>query len=80
MTYLLDPGGPEMLAAREAHWCARTPMGLAVLRYRPVLPAGRSRHYQMIRSVPGGTSVPGARRPASGDRRLRSEVPCAAAG
>jgi cytochrome P450 len=30
----LDPAGPEMLAARRAHWCARTPMGLAVLRYR----------------------------------------------
>jgi len=31
---LLDPVGPEILAARQAHWCARTPMGLAVLRYR----------------------------------------------
>jgi hypothetical protein len=26
----LDPAGPEMLAARRAPWCARTPMGLAV--------------------------------------------------
>jgi len=31
----LDPAGPETLAARQAHWCAHTPMGLAVLRYRP---------------------------------------------
>jgi hypothetical protein len=31
---LLDPAGPEMLAARRAHWCARTSMALAVLRYR----------------------------------------------
>ena len=27
------PDGPEMRAARAAHWCARTPMGLAVLRH-----------------------------------------------
>lgn len=26
--------GPEVLAARAAHWCARTPCGLAVLRHR----------------------------------------------
>ena len=26
----------EMRAARDAHWCARTPYGLAVLRYREV--------------------------------------------
>ncbi|MEM9814276.1 MAG: cytochrome P450, partial [Pseudomonadota bacterium] len=26
--------GPEVLAARDAHWCARTPSGLAVLRHR----------------------------------------------
>ncbi|KNG93515.1 cytochrome P450 [Pseudaestuariivita atlantica] len=26
--------GPEMQAARAAHWCARTPLGLAVLRHR----------------------------------------------
>lgn len=32
----LDPGGPQVRAAREARWCARTPMGLAVLRYRPL--------------------------------------------
>lgn len=35
---LLDPGfrpdGPEVRAARAEHWCARTPMGLAVLRHR----------------------------------------------
>jgi cytochrome P450 len=29
----LDPHGPEIRAARAAHWCARTPMGLAVLRH-----------------------------------------------
>ncbi|MDF3050168.1 MAG: cytochrome, partial [Pseudonocardia sp.] len=29
----LDPNGPEIRAARAAHWCARTPMGLAVLRH-----------------------------------------------
>jgi len=37
---LSDPGfstrSPEMRAARDAHWCARTPYGLAVLRYREV--------------------------------------------
>ena len=27
------PDGPEVREARTAHWCARTPMGLAVLRY-----------------------------------------------
>ena len=39
----LDPGGPEMLAARQTHLCARTPMSLAVLRYRPLvaLPSDR---------------------------------------
>ncbi|MDR9393271.1 cytochrome P450 [Roseovarius sp. SYSU LYC5161] len=35
---LADPGfstrGAEVLAARDAHWCAETPYGLAVLRYR----------------------------------------------
>ncbi|MFN3209822.1 MAG: cytochrome P450 [Roseovarius sp.] len=35
---LSDPAfstrGPEVLAARDAHWCAETPFGLAVLRYR----------------------------------------------
>ena len=29
----LDPNGPEVRAARAAHWCARTPLGLAVLRH-----------------------------------------------
>ena len=37
---LLDPGfdpvGPQVRAAREAHWCARTPVGLAVLRHAQV--------------------------------------------
>ncbi|MEM7506050.1 MAG: cytochrome P450 [Pseudomonadota bacterium] len=28
--------GPEVVAARDAHWCARTPFGLAVLRHREV--------------------------------------------
>lgn len=26
--------GPEVVAARAVHWCARTPLGLAVLRHR----------------------------------------------
>lgn len=29
----LRPDGPEVRAARAAHWCARTPLGLAVLRH-----------------------------------------------
>jgi cytochrome P450 len=29
----LRPDGPEVRAARERHWCARTPFGLAVLRH-----------------------------------------------
>ena len=37
---LADPAfstrGPEVLAAREQGWCAETPYGLAVLRYREV--------------------------------------------
>ena len=37
---LSDPGfstrSPEMRAARDANWCARTPYGLAVLRYQEV--------------------------------------------
>ena len=32
----LSTRGPQVLAAREAHWCAETPFGLAVLRYREV--------------------------------------------
>jgi hypothetical protein len=44
-----------------------------------LLPAGRGRHYQVIRSAPGGTSVPAARPPSSGDRRLRPAAPCAPA-
>jgi hypothetical protein len=28
-----DPAGPHVRAAREQHWCARTPVGLAVLRH-----------------------------------------------
>jgi cytochrome P450 len=31
-----DPAGPQVRAAREEHWCARTPVGLAVLRHAPV--------------------------------------------
>ena len=27
--------GPEVLAARDHHWCARTPFGLAILHHRP---------------------------------------------
>lgn len=37
---LADPAfstrGPEVLAARDANWCAETPFGLAVLRWREV--------------------------------------------
>jgi hypothetical protein len=31
-----DPAGPPVRAAREEHWCARTPVGLAVLRHAPL--------------------------------------------
>ena len=31
-----NPGGPPVRAAREKHWCARTPVGLAVLRHAPL--------------------------------------------
>ena len=31
-----DPAGPQVRAAREQHWCARTPVGLAVLRHAPL--------------------------------------------
>jgi hypothetical protein len=44
-----------------------------------LLPVGRARRYQIIRSAPGGTSVPGARPPSSGDRRLRPTAACAPA-
>ncbi|QYX57177.1 cytochrome P450 [Roseovarius sp. SCSIO 43702] len=32
----LSTRGPEVVAARDANWCARTPYGLAVLRWREV--------------------------------------------
>lgn len=47
---LSDPGfstrGPEVMAARDAHWCARTPFGLAVLRYREVGRILRDRRFR----------------------------------
>lgn len=42
----LSTRGPEVLAARDAHWCARTPFGLAVLRYRPVGQILRDRRFR----------------------------------
>ncbi|WP_428512828.1 cytochrome P450 [Roseovarius sp.] len=47
---LKDPGfstrSPEVVAAREAHWCAETPFGLAVLRYRQVGKILRDRRFR----------------------------------
>lgn len=47
---LADPGfstrGPEVLAARAANWCAETPYGLAVLRYREVGRILRDRRFR----------------------------------
>ena len=47
---LADPGvstrGPEMQAARDAHWCAETPYGLAVLRWREVGRILRDRRFR----------------------------------
>ncbi|MEL7258000.1 MAG: cytochrome P450 [Pseudomonadota bacterium] len=47
---LADPGlstrGPEVLAARDMHWCAETPFGLAVLRYRQVGKILRDRRFR----------------------------------
>lgn len=47
---LSDPAfstrGPEVVAAREAHWCARTPYGLAVLRYAEVGRILRDRRFR----------------------------------
>ncbi len=47
---LADPAlstrGPQVLAARDAHWCARTPFGLAVLRYRQVGRILRDRRFR----------------------------------
>lgn len=47
---LLDSGfssrGPEVAAARAAHWCAETPFGLAVLRYRDVGRVLRDRRFR----------------------------------
>ena len=37
---------PEVLAAREAHWCAETPFGLAVLRYSHVGRILRDRRFR----------------------------------
>lgn len=38
--------GPEVLAARDAGWCAETPYGLAVLRYREVGTILRDRRFR----------------------------------
>lgn len=38
--------GPEVIAAREAHWCARTPFGLAVTRYTQVGRILRDRRFR----------------------------------
>lgn len=38
--------GPEVLAARKAGWCAETPYGLAVLRYREVGNILRDRRFR----------------------------------
>ena len=47
---LADPGfstrGAEVLAARDQHWCADTPFGLAVLRYRQVGKILRDRRFR----------------------------------
>lgn len=47
---LADPGfstrGPEVLAARDAGWCAETPYGLAVLRYREAGQILRDRRFR----------------------------------
>lgn len=47
---LNDPGfstrGPEVLAARDASWCAKTPYGLAVLRWREVGQILRDRRFR----------------------------------
>ena len=47
---LSDPGfstrGAEVIAARGQHWCARTPYGLAVLRYRQVGQILRDRRFR----------------------------------
>ncbi len=47
---LTDPGfstrGAEVMAARDAHWCAQTPYGLAVLRYMEVGRILRDRRFR----------------------------------
>ena len=47
---LADPNvstrGPLVEAARDAHWCAETPFGLAVLRYRQVGKILRDRRFR----------------------------------
>ena len=47
---LADPGfstrGPEVLTARDAGWCAETPYGLAVLRYREAGQILRDRRFR----------------------------------
>ena len=42
----LSTRGPEVLAARAAHWCAETPFGLAVLRHAQVGRILRDRRFR----------------------------------
>lgn len=62
---LADPAfstrGPEVLAARKAHWCAVTPYGLAVLRHREVGLILRDRRFrQGSHSWPDTVGIKGA--------------------
>jgi cytochrome P450 len=53
--------GPEMRAARAAHWCARTPYGLAVLRYMEVGRILRDRRFrQGSHNWPDAVGISGA--------------------
>ena len=86
---LADPAfstrSAEVRAAREAHWCARTPYGLAVLRYREVgmlLRDRRLRQGSHAWPVTNGLTGPFARfwmrsvisREGADHRRLRDMV------
>jgi len=62
---LADPGfstrGPQIAAAREASWCADTPFGLAVLRYRQVGQILRDRRFrQGSHNWPGTVGIEGS--------------------
>lgn len=61
---LADPAfstrGPEVVAARAEHWCAETPYGLAVLRYREVGRILRDRRFrQGSHNWPGTVGIEG---------------------